>query len=151
MLSKVLVLVLRICVLAPTLAGTTILVPSHSCQVTITILWRWGTQRWNLRIPDVSAQTLYCKLTLINVGYFVPINWFRIGNPNYMYLENSWLWWQESLPRGRKQLLFKIMNAPSVEVAVFCVALWLHAWINDSKITYCEFNPEICLFLHQIL
>ena len=56
--------------------------------------------------------------------------------------------WQLSLPRCREQLLFKMMKAPSEEVAMFCVALWLHSWINDGKIIFCEFNPQICLFLH---
>ena len=60
-------------------------------------------------------------------------------------------WWQQSLAGGREQLLFKIMNAPSAEVAMLCVALWLHTWINYGKTTFCEFNSQVYLFLHQIL
>ena len=35
------------------ITGTTILVPYFLSQVTATIIWRSGTRRWNLRVPDL--------------------------------------------------------------------------------------------------
>ena len=107
----------------------------------------------------ISGQIWYRKLTLINCQHWWLIDWSRIQNSNLLLrvcatvlLEVvSPFWWQQSLLGGREQLLFKIMNAPWAQVAMFCVGLWLHAWISDGKITFCEFDSQIWLFLHQIL
>ena len=127
------------------------------------VMLRLCTKSWYQLISDISDRLINSELENIKLTLQLMLFCsFVKPTQNKVYLILSYLrvhatilpkvvfpfWWQQSLPGGREQLL-KLMNAPSAEVAMFCVALWLHAWINNGKITFC--NSQICLFLDQIL